>query len=234
LDALEVGCVESRTHVEQMCMSMSKLAARAFPDVKLGYQVDDIPFIARFRFIGHRLNESLGDSLIRSDICWVSDTVRGWIAMAVAADRGRPLRDVLIELQPFARDHHFAVREWAWLAARPAVVESPREAVAVLRPYFSSADAYDRRFAVELTRPRSVWGRHIDEFKRHPELVEDTLALLMCDPHRYVRRSVANWLRDASRSRPDWTQKVAQAWRDECACSATTDIVRGTFGSPSG
>jgi hypothetical protein len=39
LEALEAGCVESRTHVEQMAMTMSRLCAHAFPALTLGTQI---------------------------------------------------------------------------------------------------------------------------------------------------------------------------------------------------
>ncbi len=229
LEALEAGCSESRTHVEQMAMTMSRLVAATFPNLTVGVAIDDLPFITRLRVIGGLIREQTAHKLIQSDACWVSDTVRGWIAMGIAAEEGENLVGLLTRLGPFARDHHFAVREWAWLAARPAVVARPIEALALLSPFLASLDPYDRRFAVEVTRPRSVWGSHIAEFKAHPEAAEAALWQLKCDPHRYVRKSVTSWLRDAARSRPDWAQKVAQTWLDECECPHTRLIVRASL-----
>jgi len=226
LKALEAGCAESRTHVEQMTMTMSWLCARTFPDLAVGPAIDALPFIARLRFFGRCLAEQMPQELTRSDACWVSDTVRGWIAMGIAAEEGNSLVGLLTRLRPFARDHHFAVREWAWLAARPAVVAGPTEALVMLSPFRASPDAFERRFAVEVTRPRSVWGSHIEEFKANPEAAEAGLSELKCEPHPYVRRSISNWLRDAGRTRPDWTRRVGQTWLDECRCKATLAIVR--------
>ncbi|MGO9180070.1 MAG: DNA alkylation repair protein [Candidatus Limnocylindrales bacterium] len=229
LEALEAGCVESRTHVEQMAITMSRLLAQTFPKLTVGLAIDDLPFITRLRVIGRLLHEQMGHELVRSDSCWVSDTVRGWIAMGIAEDEGTNLVGLLTRLSPFARDHHFAVREWAWLAARPAVVARPIETIALLGPFLASADPYDRRFAVELTRPRSVWGSHIAELKAYPEAAEAALGRLRCEPHPYVRKSIANWLSDAARSRPDWSRRIAQSWLNECECADTRLIVRASL-----
>jgi 3-methyladenine DNA glycosylase AlkC len=209
-----------------MCISMSKLAGVTFPEVELAPDVDGLPFIPRLRSIGSRLYDVVGPDLTQKDTCWVSDTVRGWVAMGIASDHRRPMVAVFADLRAFAVDHHFAVREWAWLAARPRVVEDPLNALRVLEPYFASTDPFDRRFAVEVTRPRSVWGRHIRVFKERPELAETSLEVLKCEPHPYARRSVSNWLRDASRSRPDWAVTLTTRWLADCSCPATRAVVR--------
>lgn len=225
LEALEAGRVESRTHIEQMAMRMSRLLAHAFPEVTVGVSIDDVPFITRFRLVGGLLREQAPQELLRSDACWVSDTVRGWIAMGIAVEEGDDLVGLLTRLRPFARDHHFAVREWAWLAARPAVVARPNEAIVMLSQFRASPDPFERRFAVELTRPRSVWGSHIAQFKANPEAAEAALSELKCEPHPYVRKAISNWLRDAARTRPEWTRRVGNAWLDECRCADTVAIV---------
>jgi 3-methyladenine DNA glycosylase AlkC len=227
LDLLEAGTAQSRTHVEQMSMQMSKLLRLAFPEVSFEQEtLDNIPFIARLRRIGALLHETYGSTLRERQYCWVSDTVRGWTAMAVAADVRLGMDELLCALRPFATDRHFAVREWAWLAARPRVVIDPDGALVVLDEFFRSPDAFDRRFAVELTRPRSVWGEHIPRLKEVPEIAEVLLGALKCDPSPYVRTAVSNWLRDAGRSRPDWTASITARWSEECACRETSTIVR--------
>lgn len=227
LRCLEAGTVESRTHIEQMSMRMSALLCRAFPEVSFDPEIlDSIPFIARLRAIGALLHETYGQTLCERHVCWVSDTVRGWVAMAIASDGTISIEALLGSLRPFATDHHFAVREWAWLAARPRVVPDPEGALAALTPFFFGLDPYERRFVVELTRPRSVWGDHIPHLKQQPEIMEYLLDSLMCDPSRYVRLAVGNWLRDAARSRPDWTRSISERWLDSCQCANTSFIVR--------
>lgn len=224
---LEAGVAQSRTHVEQMSMSSCTLLRRVFPELDFDpVAYEAVPFIARLRLTGSMLRAKFGDEIERPDICWISDTVRGWVAMSIASDKSRPLADVIAKLLPSARDHHFAVREWAWLAARPLVLERPTEALRILAPVVSSPDSLERRFAVEVTRPRSVWGSHIREFKDAPEQAADLLDAVRCDPSGYVRTAVGNWLNDASKSRPDWVIGTTDRWLDECRCPATLQIVR--------
>lgn len=224
--ALESGCVQSRSHVEQMSISMKELIGRAFPKARVPAELDLVPFIARLRLIGGVLNNTYGRDLGRPEACWVSDVVRGWIAMAIGSDETLELVELLEALRPFARDHHFAVREWAWLAARPRVAADVELALVALAPFFASGDPRDRRFAVEITRPRSVWGQHIPELKAHPELAATPLESLRCEADPYARAAVGNWFNDAARTRPDWVQGTLRRWLDECQCRATREIGR--------
>ena len=226
LALLDAGVAQSRTHVEQMAMSPTALLRRAFPTLEVDErQLELVPFIARLRVTGSLLQEKFGDELDRADQCWISDTIRGWLAMSIASDRQRSLKVVLADLLPFARDGHFAVREWAWLAARPRVCGQPHEAIRLLAPIVASPDALLRRFAIELTRPRSVWGSHIPAFKETPEQAELYLSTVRCDPSPYVQTAAGNWLNDAARTRPDWVERITDTWSRECDCRATTRIV---------
>jgi 3-methyladenine DNA glycosylase AlkC len=221
LMALETGTVQSRTHVEQMSMSMSRLMSRTFPLADLA-GVDGLPFISRLREAGSRVGQAYREDLHSADSCWISDTVRGWLAMSVAADNQRQISVLVARLRPFARDHHFAVREWAWLALRPRVVDDPIGALEALLPLASSQHPFERRFALEATRPRSVWGKHIELFKVEPERGAELLEATRCDPDAYVRTAVANWLNDVARSRPDFVRSRVDQW---AACCPSTDAV---------
>jgi 3-methyladenine DNA glycosylase AlkC len=227
LYALEQGVVESRTHIEQMSMSSTTLLRRAFPGIVFDDElISRTAFVQRLRIVGSMLASEIGPEIQRMDSCWVSDTVRGWLAMAVAADLTRSLEEILPLLRPYARDHHFAVREWAWLAARPRVVAEPLRSLAILEPLARSADANERRFVLELTRPRSVWGAHVRLFKQTPEVAQPVLTLLRCDESPYVRTALGNWINDASRTRPDWVRALTANWARDCDCAGTMAVVR--------
>ena len=59
------------------------------------------------------------------------------------------------------------------------------------------------------------WTAHIETLKSDPEPGLAVIEPVRSDPSRYVQRAVANWLNDASKSRPDWTQAVCTRWIEE-------------------
>jgi 3-methyladenine DNA glycosylase AlkC len=144
-----------------------------------------------------------------------SDTVRGWTAYALARHDGPTLSQRASAMRPFADDPNPGVREWAWLALRPAIIASPLEAIDLLTPWTRESSANLRRFASEATRSRGVWCSHIDLLKREPRHALPILQPLRADPSRYVQNSVANWLNDASKTQPDFVREITTRWRRE-------------------
>jgi 3-methyladenine DNA glycosylase AlkC len=215
----------SVNHMEQIAMDMGTLLETAFPALagEAG-RLRSGGLVTKMRAGGLLLFEALGEEAWTVARASESDSVRGWGAMAIAACPGLSLAGRLEQLRGFADDPHFAVREWAWLAARPAVVGDPERALGLLGGWTGSDSPRVRRFASEATRPRGVWSAHIPILKSQPELGLPLLLPLKSDPSRYVQDSVANWLNDASKSRPDWVEATCGAWLEK-GCHAATDRI---------
>jgi len=154
-----------------------------------------------------------------------SDTVRGWAAYALACDLA-DIADLLAAVRPLACDRHFGVREWAWMAVRPAVAAQLDAALAVLAGWATDPDPNARRFASEVTRPRGVWCGHIDALKANPARGLPVLDPLFADPSKYVRDSVGNWLNDAGKSDPAFVRAVTARWTTQSKSPETAYIVK--------
>ena len=153
-----------------------------------------------------------------------SDTACGWAAFASVMGFG--LNDTHKAIRPFADDPHFGVREWAWMAARPTLAEDLPAAIAALIPWVRDPSERLRRFATEATRPRGVWCAHIAALKDAPELALPLLDPLHADPARYVQDSVANWLNDAGKTRPEFVRQTTARWEAQSDSKATAYIVK--------
>ena len=154
-----------------------------------------------------------------------SDAARCWAAQWVTLS-GLPLAAQLGAVRRFAADPHFGVREIAWMAVRDAVVASLDESLALLQPWTVDADPNIRRFASELTRPRGVWCAQIDALKAEPWRALPLIEALRADGDRYVQNSEANWLNDASKTQPEWVDRLCTRWLDESDTPATRYIAK--------
>ena len=88
--------------------------------------------------------------------------------------------------------------------------------------------AVAKRFAAD--RAMSVRECAWDSFRpwlaRDLERARRLLDPVRSDPSDYVRRSVGNWLNDASKSRPEWVRSLAAEWRRASKTAETAWIVR--------
>lgn len=227
LTHLQSGETETATHVEQMAVDMRALLTNVEPGLSAaGVQFEGHGFVERMRIGGRVLWSAYGREVVNRASTWKSDIARGWAAMAVGEAPGIDLHHRLVLVEPFAKDEHFAVREWAWLSLRPHVAAAPPYAVGALTPWVQSEHSFMRRFAVEVTRPRSVWGTHIPLLKDDPDVARPLLDPLKCEPSAYVARSVGNWLNDAAKSRPRWSSELVSRWVAGCACVNTARVAR--------
>lgn len=217
----------SANHMEQIAIDMGALLETAFPS--LANEADRLRsggLVTKMRAGGQLLFEALGQE------AWVvarkseSDSVRGWGAMAIGWAPALDLDDRLQLMRPYADDVHFAVREWAWLSLRPRIAMEAETAIRRLHPWTSEESERLRRFATEASRPRGVWSQHIAILKAEPEMGLPLLLPLRSDPSRYVQDSVANWLNDASKSRPEWVEDICGAWLADSHTPATERICR--------
>ena len=225
--ALNEGREETITLVEWLAIDMPTLLRTILGHVglddlraSLGEQADALSGLGvteRLRRIGAALFAATRDRADRAAIFerlarHPSDMVRAWAAFALAADTAPSLADRLAATRRFAADRSVAVRECAWDSFRPYVAADLETGLRLLEPWVHDGDPTIHRCAVEGTRPRGVWTRHIPELVESPDLGMPLLEPVRSDPSRYVQNAVANWLNDASKSRPDWVRAVCERW----------------------
>jgi len=155
-----------------------------------------------------------------------SDMIRGLAAYALGADPGLDLQDRLGRARRFAADRCSSVRECAWDSFRPWLAQELPRGIALLVSWVRARDPNLRRCAIEATRPRGVWTTHLEALKSDPEPGLALLDPCKSDPSEYVRRAVANWMNDASKSQPAWVKQVSARWTRLSATPETAWIVK--------
>lgn len=230
LEALNTGTASSRTLTEALAIDHRILIRTVFPDADDGLlaeaaEAQQLGILKRMARIGAALATRLDSAELEYVAGHPSDTVRGWACFLIAAGTSAP--PVLLDrLRRFADDEHFAVREWVWMAARPVLVTDLGASIDILIGWTSDPSERVRRFASEALRPRGVWAAHIGVLKEHPERGEAILHPLRADPSRSVQDSVANWINDAAKTRPDWAVELCDRWASESDAAATAYIVK--------
>ena len=154
-----------------------------------------------------------------------SDLVRSWGCFMAGKNNSLSFSQKLKEIEIFAKDSHFNVREEAWAALRPSVISNLQEGIGILSKWALDENEYIRRFASEITRPRGVWCKHIEVLKKAPELALSILEPLKSDKSKYVRDSVANWLNDASKTQPEFVRNLCGRWKEESNTQETGYII---------
>jgi len=129
IELLSMGQAQSANLAEFLAIDFALLmhtligGAAVEPAEKLGV-------LAKMQFFSHQLLEFGGVDYLTSLSNHASDTVRGLAVFGLAeyhADAAP--RDVLDMVRPFAADNHWAVREWAWMAVRPQLVQNLSQSI---------------------------------------------------------------------------------------------------------
>ena len=241
LDAINTGQIATVNLVEYLAADLTKLLPTVARDIGLDRQhpallqtlarLPGLKPMQRHWAVAEALLAAMGSNKAYEDrlATHVSDLARQWAALIVGLRPDVDLSDRLGRVRPHAADPHFGVREIAWLALRNAVAAEVSRALELLQPWTQESDPNLRRYASELTRPRGVWCAHLEPLKAHPEQALKLLAPLRADPSRYVQNSVANWLNDAAKTRPEWVLQVCRSWLEEAESKNTQYICkRGT------
>lgn len=155
-----------------------------------------------------------------------SDSIRCWGAFMLGNDEELSLEKTLKEIKVFANDNHFGVREIAWLAVRPKIAKNLKESIQILSQWTKDKAEGSRRFASEVSRPRGVWCKHINELKEKPWLGLPILESLKADSSKYVCDSVGNWLNDAGKNNPEWVLALCEKWAKESQTEETAYVIK--------
>lgn len=239
---LNQGEVESVNLTEWLAVNHMTLIQQVLPSVGLEHHLDDVlaeitkqkaeSGMKAIRLIGqllddvlHEENEEKQVEVLQAFSHHVSDSVRCWAAYMNKQSLST-LEEKLAYIQPFAADHHFGVREIAWMSVRESLSLQLDQSIEYLTEWAKSEDENLRRFAVEAIRPRGVWTKHIELLKQEPERALPILNLLKSDSSTYVQDSVGNWLNDASKTKPNWVTNLCDQWSKDSDTKATSRIVK--------
>lgn len=239
---LNQGKIESVNLTEWLAVNHLTLLHHVLPSVGLDHHLDGLTSkitqqkaesgMKAIRLIGQLLDEVLqkenGEKqteVLQAFTHHVSDSVRCWVAY-MNKQRLSTLEEKLAYIQPFAADHHFGVREIAWMSVRESLTDQLDQSIEHLTAWAKSKDENIRRFSVEAIRPRGVWTKHIESLKQEPMRAQPILDLLKSDPSTYVQDSVGNWLNDASKTQPNWVITLCEQWLKDSDTKATSRIVK--------
>lgn len=155
-----------------------------------------------------------------------SDLVRCWATYTIGKNTELTIDRALEQIQPFAADKHFGVREISWMTVRQKIVAELEKGIEILSKWALNEDENIRRFATEVTRPRGVWCEHIEILKQNPALALTILEPLKSDPAKYVQDSVGNWLNDAGKTQPGFVVELCENWEKESGTKETGYIIK--------
>lgn len=172
------------------------------------------------------IRQNNDDKLLSQLSTHTSDSVRCWAAYIIGSDKSYAFNEKMLKIKPFAADKHFGVREIAWMAVRSDIETNLDQAIRIFCDWAIDIDENVRRYTTEATRPKGVWCKQLEILKHNPEMALPILEQLKNDESRYVQDSVANWLNDASKTKPDFVVMLCQQWEKDSNSSATKYIIK--------
>lgn len=242
LTLLNQGSIESVNLTEWQAVNHVALLKNVLPSIGLEEKLEFIlteiekqkveTGMKAIRLIGSLLDTVIMDESATKkedliNICshHVSDSVRCW-ATFMNKNNDYSLEEKVLYIRPFAADHHFGVREIAWMSIREDLSANIENSVDLLTEWAKSEDENIRRFSLESIRPRGVWTKHIGILKEEPHIALPILNLLKSDLSKYVQDSVGNWLNDASKTQPEWVIELCDEWQKDSPTKATERIIK--------
>lgn len=97
-------------------------------------------------------------------------------------------------------------------AIRPFIRKYPKECLAVLQIWAKSNNFHLRRLASEGSRPKLPWSPKLEIFIENPQPIFDILEMLKEDNIKFVKKSVANHIRDYLKVNTIEAQKLIDKW----------------------
>ncbi|MCX6703413.1 MAG: DNA alkylation repair protein [Candidatus Zambryskibacteria bacterium] len=97
-------------------------------------------------------------------------------------------------------------------AIRPYARTYPDKTLAVCTKWAKSKNFHLRRLASEGLRPKLPWATKLDAWKDNPKPIFEILELLKEDEVKFVKKSVANHVRDWVKVNPKEAEKIMSRW----------------------
>lgn len=214
INLLNSGQMESRNLMDALAVDFNLLCLNSFEN----FSPVDFPqktgFIKRMQITAKALYDQYGFDVLPQLLTHKSDTIRSFACYVIALHE-LDFTERLQLIKSLANDHHFGVREWAWIAIRNHINDNLMDSIELLTAWTVDESENIRRFASEATRPRGVWCSHLKALRSQPWLALQILEPLKADPAKYVQLSVANWLNDAGKDHPDWVKELCGKWLEQ-------------------
>lgn len=213
IDELNKGQVEAMNLMEALVIDFPTLLSNTMPDVKTLPLPEKCGITHKMRLIAVDIYNQKGLDAFSFMAEHPSDTLRG-LSCYLLAQSPLNLIEKLGLIAPLADDSNSGVREWAWIALRPALIQNLEIGLTFLEGWVHHPSPRKRRYASEMTRPRGVWCSHITQLRQTPWLALNILTHLNQDKERYVQLSVGNWLNDAGKDHPLWVKNLCEEWQN--------------------